>query len=192
MKKKILVFLFNGFSDWEIAYLSPEIKKSSQFDLVYFSGNGKPVVSMGGLRVQPNMSLSEIKIDDVDMLILPGGTAWGNGENTEIDQLVRTLFDRKTTIAAICAATEYLAQQGLLNQIKHTSNNLGYLKMVAPEYCGEDNYIDSLAITDQNIITAKGVAPIEFAREVFTAIKLYSDKDTDKWFQLFKNGIWSE
>ena len=192
MKRKIFIYLFNGFSDWEIAYLSPEIKKSSTFDLVYFSGNGKPVVSMGGLRVLPDMSLSEINIDDIDMLILPGGTAWGNEGNTEIEQLVRTLFDKKTTIAVICGATEYLAQQGLLNQIKHTSNNLGYLKMVAPEYLGDDNYIDSLAVTDKNIITAKGVAPIEFAREVFTAIKLYSDKDTEKWYQLFKNGIWSE
>ena len=192
MKNKIFVYLFNGYSDWEIAYLSPEIKKSSLFDLVYFSENGKSAVSMSGLRVQPDISLSEISIDDICMLILPGGTAWGNRENTEINQLVRTLFDRKTTIAAICGATEYLAQQGLLNQIKHTSNNLGYLKMVAPEYLGDDNYIDSLAVTDKNIITAKGVAPIEFAREVFTAIKLYSDKDTEKWYQLFKNGIWSE
>lgn len=192
MKKKIFVFLFNGFSDWEIAYLSPEIKKSSTFDLIYFSENGKPVVSMGGLQVQPDMSLSEIRINDIDMLILPGGTAWGNGENTEIDQLVKALFDRKTSIAAICAATAYLAQLGLLNQLKHTSNSLGYLKMVAPEYNGDDNYINLLAITDKNIITAKGVAPIEFAREVFTAIKLYGDKDIEKWFQLFKNGIWSD
>lgn len=192
MKNKIFVYLFNGYSDWEIAYLSPEIKKSSLFDLVYFSGNGKPVVSMGGLRVQPDMSLSEISIDDICMLILPGGTAWEKGENTEIDQLLKMLFVKGITIAAICGATEYLAQQGLLNQLKHTSNNLGYLKMVAPKYLGDDNYIDSLAVTDKNIITAKGVAPIEFAREVFTAIKLYSDKDTEKWFQLFKNGVWSE
>lgn len=192
MNKKIFVYLFNGYSDWEIAYLSPEIKKSSLFDLVYFSTDGKPIESMGGLRVIPEMSLAEIRIDDICMLILPGGTAWEKRENTEIDQLVKTLFVKGITIAAICGATEYLAQQGLLNQLKHTSNNLGYLKMVAPEYLGDDNYIDSLAVTDKNIITAKGVAPIEFAREVFTVIELYSDKDTEKWFQLFKNGIWSE
>lgn len=192
MNKKIFVYLFNGYSDWEIAYLSPEIKKSSLFDLVYFSTDGKPIESMGGLRVIPEMSLAEIRIDDICMLILPGGTAWEKRENTEIDQLVKTLFVKGITIATICGATEYLAQQGLLNQLKHTSNNLGYLKMVAPEYLGDDNYIDSLAVTDKNIITAKGVAPIEFAREVFTVIELYSDKDTEKWFQLFKNGIWSE
>lgn len=49
MRKKIFVFLFDGFSDWEIAYLSPEIKKSNTFELVYFSKDGKPVRSMGGI-----------------------------------------------------------------------------------------------------------------------------------------------
>ncbi len=192
MKKKIFVFLFDGFSDWEIAYLSPEIKKSSVFDLIYFSKDGKPVQSMGGLQVLPQMALAEIQVDDIEMLILPGGMPWEKGENTEINPLVKTLFTKGTTIAAICAATTYLARHGFLNQLKHTSNNLDYLKMVAPEYCGDDNHIDSLAVTDKNIITAKGVAPIEFAREVFTAINLYNDTDTKKWFQLFKNGIWSE
>ncbi len=33
----MFIFLFDGFSDWEIAYLTPEIKKNNAFDLVYFS-----------------------------------------------------------------------------------------------------------------------------------------------------------
>jgi hypothetical protein len=56
MKKKIYIFLFEGFSDWEIAYLTPEIKKNEEFDLIYFSKYGKSVVSMGGLSVSPNIS----------------------------------------------------------------------------------------------------------------------------------------
>jgi len=166
-EEKIFVFLFNGFSDWEIAYLSPEIKKSDAFDLIYFSKDGNPVLSMGGLSVLPEMSLSEINIDDVYMLILPGGTAWEKGENSEIDLFAKTLFAKKRIIAAICAATAYLGKQGFLNNLKHTSNDLYYLKGVAPEYLGEKNYLNSLAVTDENIITANGVAPIEFAREIF-------------------------
>lgn len=73
---KIYIFLFEGFSDWEIAYLTPEIRKNKEFDLIYFSKDGKSVVSMGGLSVSPNISLEEINANDVDMLILPGGTAW--------------------------------------------------------------------------------------------------------------------
>jgi putative intracellular protease/amidase len=192
MKKKIYVFLFDGFSDWEISFLTPEINKSEQFDLVYFSKNGTQVKSMGGLQIIPTTSLNEFKLEDIDLLILPGGTAWEKGENTEIEELTKSVSERGKSIAAICAATTYLGQLGLLNDLKHTSNDLNYLKGIAPKYCGDKNYKNSLAVTDKNIITAKGIAPIEFAREIFITIGLYNEDNIEKWFQLFKNGIWSE
>jgi putative intracellular protease/amidase len=192
MNNKIFVFLFEGFSDWEIAYLTPEINKSKAFDLVYFSKDGKPVSSMGGLCVQPNISLAEINIDDVHMLILPGGTCWEHGGNSEIDLLVQQLFIEHKTIAAICAATTYLAKQGFLDHLKHTSNDLFYLKHCAPQYKGDQNYINSFAVTDGQIITANGIATIEFAKEIFEKLNLKTKTDIEKWFQLFKNGIWSE
>lgn len=192
MKKKIFVFLFDGYSDWEIAYLTPEIKKNEKFELIYFSHNGESVFSMGGLNVSPAISLEEINSDEVEMLILPGGIAWEKGENSFIDSFVNDLFIKEKTIASICGATIYLGRKGLLNDLKHTSNDLYYLKSVAPEYLGEKNYVNSLAVTDKNLITANGIAPIEFAREIFTKLKLRSDNDIEKWFQLFKNGIWSE
>lgn len=192
MKKKIFVFLFNGFADWEIAYLSPEIKKSSNFELVYFSKEGGSIISMGGLSITPDISLNEINLNEVEMLILPGGTAWEKDENDFIASLVNNLFESGKTIAAICAATAYLGKKAFLNNLKHTSNDLLYLKGVATEYSGEKNYINSFAVTDKNIITANGIAPIEFAREIFQKLKLHPDNDIEKWFQLFKNGIWSE
>jgi len=189
---KIYVFLFNGFSDWEISYLTPEISKSEEFELIYFSKDGNPVTSMGGLLITPTTSLNELRIDDVSMLILPGGTAWEKGDNNEIENLVRNLFEKRKPIAAICAATTYLGQLGFLNDLKHTSNDINYLKSIAPDYCGDKNYQNSFAVTDKNIITANGIASIEFAREVFKSIELYSDSNIEKWFQLFKNGIWAD
>jgi putative intracellular protease/amidase len=190
--KKVFIFLFDGFSDWEIAFLTPEIRKSSDFQIVYFSKDGEPVSSMGGLRVSPETSLTAIHHGDVEMLILPGGTAWEKGENDFMDTFVKSVFDNGKTVAAICAATAYLANNGFLNALKHTSNDLYYLKAVAPLYTGEQHYIGSLAVTDQNLITANGVAPIEFAREIFRKLNLYNETNIEKWFQLFKNGIWSE
>lgn len=192
MKKKIFVFLFDGFSDWEISYLTPEINKSGQFDLVYFSKNGNLITSMGGLQIRPTTSLSELNFEDLDMLILPGGTAWEKGENKEITKFTKDAFEKGKPIAAICAATTCLGQLGLLNDLKHTSNDLNYLKGIAPKYRGDENYQNSLAVTDRNIITANGIAPIEFAREIFKIIGLYNDDNIEKWFQLYKNGIWSE
>lgn len=190
--KKICLFLFDGFSDWEIAYLTPEINKSEQFSLVYFSKDGNPVKSMGGLNVKPNLSLSELKSEEIDLLVLPGGVAWEKREITIIDNLVKELVENKKSIAAICGATFYLGQLGILNNLNHTSNDLGYLKAVVPEYNGQENYQNKLAVTDKNIITANGIAPIEFATEIFREIKLKPDEEIEKWFQLFKNGIWSE
>ncbi len=192
MEKKIFVFLFDGFSDWEISFLTPELNKSEKFDLIFFSKDGGLVSSMGGLQIKTVNSLSRLIIDDLDMLILPGGTAWEKGENEEITLFTKDVFERGKPIAAICAATAYLGQLGLLNDLKHTSNDINYLKGVAPKYCGEKNYLNSLAVTDKNIITANGIAPIEFAREIFKKMELYNDIDIEKWFQLFKNGIWSE
>lgn len=192
MKTKIYLYLFEGYSDWEISFLTPEIKKSEAFELIYFSSDGKAVKSMGGLNALPQVSLAEINPDDVNMLILPGGNAWEKEESNPVNALVDEVFRQGNTIAAICAATTYLGQKGFLDQLNHTSNDLNYLKAIAPKYAGEQNYSNSLAITDNNIISAKGIAPIEFAREVFKKLSLHEEHDIDKWFQLFKHGIWSE
>lgn len=192
IKKEIYVFLFDGYSDWEISYLTPEINKNEKFKLVYFSENGNVVTSMGGLQVKPTTSLDKLKFEEIDLLILPGGTAWEKGENKKIEKITTDLFEAGKPIAAICAATTFLGQLGLLNDLKHTSNDLNYLKGIAPKYCGDENYQNSLAVTDRNIITANGIAPIEFAREIFKTIGLYTDDNIEKWYQLFKNGIWIE
>lgn len=190
--KKIFVFLFDGFSDWEIAFLTPEIKKNEKFELIYFSEKGNSILSMGGLQITPDSALKDISPETIDVLILPGGSAWEKGENDVIKQLTKTVFESGKTVAAICAATTYLGQLGLLNNSKHTSNDLNYLKAIAPIYIGEKNYENTLATTDKNLITANGIAPIEFAKEIFTKIELYDLDNIEKWFQLFKNGIWKE
>ena len=96
--------------------------------------------------------------------------------------MTKTLFKERKTIAVICAAATYLNKQGFLDNLKHTSNDICYLKEIATQYSVERNYINSLAITDENVITANGIAPIEFPREIFEKSK----NDIEKWFQLFK------
>ncbi len=189
---KVCVFLFDGFSDWEISYLSTEINNSDKFELLYFSLNGKPVISMGGLQVTPAASLADIDINEIKMLILPGGTEWEKGGNSEIEKLTLELFNGGKPVAAICAATTFLGRLGVLDKIKHTSNDINYLKAVATDYKGEEHYQNTLAMSENRVITANGIAPIEFAREIFKTIDLYPEERIEKWFQLFKNGVWSE
>lgn len=188
--KNICIYLFNGFSDWEISYLTPEINKDERFNLVFFADSKDPIKSMGGLSIQPSHSLSDLDINDIDLLVLPGGTAWESGDNTNIEETVRLAFSKEIPIASICAATIYLGNLGLLDNIKHTSNDLNYLKAVAPNYKGYENYQNQLAVSDENIITASGIAPIEFAKEIFKKIELFPTPQLESWYKLFKHGIW--
>lgn len=191
MKTKIFIYLFDGYSDWEIAYLTPELNKSEQHELIYVSENGDSVKSMGGLQVKPTCSLREINVEELALLILPGGEVWEKESPQAIQKFLKEVYDFNRPIAAICAATTFLGKSGLLDDALHTSNDINYLKGIAPEYKGENHYQNTLAVTDKNIITANGIAPIEFAREVFRKVKLYDEETLEKWFQLFKNGIWT-
>ncbi len=74
-------------------------------------------------------------------------------------------------VAAICGATAGLANNGYLNSRKHTSNDLAYMKMVCPHYKGEPFYEIEPAVSDENLVTASGTAPLEFAREVLKKIR---------------------
>ena len=192
VKKSVYVFLFNGFSDWEISYLTPELQKSEKIELKYFSVDGKSVKSMGGLNITPDFSIDQFDASQISALILPGGTAWETNSIKGIEKLIEELYAKNKVIGAICGATTFLAQMGYLDNVKHTSNALFYLQNFAQNYKGENNYEDVFAVTDNNIITANGIAPIEFAREVFKKIELHNEYDIEKWFQLFKNGIWTE
>ncbi len=191
-KAKIYVFLFDGFSDWEIAYLTSEINRNELADLIFFSKDDKPIKSMGGLTVVPDEALKNINPDNIDLLVLPGGTHWEKGLNNEIESLTRKVADLDKPIAAICAATTFLGQLGLLNETMHTSNDLNYLKAIAPNYAGEVHYQASLSVSDKKLITANGIAPIEFTREILKMMGLYNEEELNKWYQLYKHGIWEE
>ena len=190
--KDIYIFLFDGFSDWEISYLAPELNKSKKINLKYCSIDGSEIISVGGLKITPDLSIQKLDLDNITALILPGGSAWEEKSIKGIDELIEILHSKNKIIASICSATTFMGQKGYLDNIKHTSNSIDYLKYIAPEYKGENKYQSDLAVTDKNIITANGFSPIEFAREIFKKINLKSEEDIEKWFQLFKNGIWTE
>lgn len=192
-KKNVYIYLFDGFADWEIGFLTPELKKNKGINLLTVSTDGKPVISMGGLEITPNVSLNNIDTSSISMLILPGGVLWEktNPHEIDVDSLVEKVYLNKVTIAAICGATIYLARKGYLNNVEHTSNDLSYLKAIAPEYNGEMYYQNQSAVFCNHIITAGGIAPIEFTQKVLEGLE-FDGSYINKWFQLYKNGIWSE
>lgn len=186
MRPTFYVFLFNEFVEWEIAYLLPGLIHSGKADVVTFSRDGKEVTSSGNLHIRPDISMGEIKIDKNAVLILPGGYPWERKEITGMENLIKDFYDKGMAIGAICAATTYLAELGLLNAIPHTSNGLDYLKQTTPDYEGEAYYQNQFAVTADKIITAAGTGALEFAKEFFLLTKVFSEKETEEWYKIFK------
>ena len=161
------MFVFDGFADWEAALAIASLQEHTDFSVHSFSLDGKAVRSMGNMQVQPAFAINEIDPAEISLLILPGGNAWEGNGNEEVASLVQQVVERNNNVAAICAATVFLARHGYLNKIKHTSNALRYLKYMVPEYKSEHLYIDQPSVSDGNIITANGAGMIEFAIEIF-------------------------
>ncbi len=98
------------------------------------------ITTMGGLSIKPDIFLDECILESKDLLILPGGTTWSEEIHQPILEKIDQALKRGTIVAAICGATDALANMGYLDTRKHTSNNLEYTKMVCPNYKGEKFY----------------------------------------------------
>jgi len=183
---KVYCLIFDGFSDWEIGYVLPELKNNG-VDIVTVGFNPDAVESMGGLIVVPHTMLSKVDADEADLLIIPGGKRWHNEELAdEIAETLREFNNKNKPIAAICGATIALGRAGLLNDCKHTSNVKEYLQDYSKEHYHGDQYLEQLAVTDNNIITASGLGSLEFAAEILKAIGIYSVEKCNEWYCFFK------
>jgi putative intracellular protease/amidase len=186
------LFVFDTMADWEPAFAMAGINNPEwqltpgRYKVRTVALGRESVTTMGGVRIHPDMMLDDVSPNASAMLILPGGKSWENGANTEAVDKAREFIAAGVPVAAICAATLALAKAGLLGDRQHTGNAREYL--AASGYRGANLYRDTPAIADRNVITAAGTAPVDFAYEIFKMLRLYSDRDLEAWYALFKNG----
>ncbi|HPO63379.1 MAG TPA: DJ-1/PfpI family protein [Candidatus Kapabacteria bacterium] len=187
------LYILDTMSDWEIAYITAELNSRRYLNnaqnfskLQRISCSLEPVCTMGGMRIIPDEIVSNVKFESGDILIMPGANAQTDDRNLMLLDRIPDLLENNVTVAAICGATIPLARMGLLDNNYHTSNNLDYLKMVCPTYKGEKFYLNKPAVTDGNLITATGVAPLEFTYEVLKKMDVMKAETLEAWYGLFK------
>jgi putative intracellular protease/amidase len=190
--RNVHLFVFDSMADWEAAFAiaginNPQFQREpGRYRVVTAGLTREPITTMGGVRILPETTLLEIDPDQSAMLILPGGERWESHGHAEAIELARVFIVESIPVAAICAATLALARVGMLDDFHHTSNSREYL--AASGYRGGSFYCDVPAITDENVITASGIAPIEFSREIFRTLGLYSREALDAWYALLRFG----
>ena len=93
-KRTCYLFVFNGYSDWEPALAITGLNNYSDVAIKTFSLDGKSIESMGDIKVQPDLKMSDVHLTATDLLLLPGGELWEQGGNIETVPLRTSLQQR--------------------------------------------------------------------------------------------------
>lgn len=189
----VYLAVVDTLADWEIGYLMAELNSRRYFadpemdcNLLKVGINRDAVRSMGGVVYTPDLSIDAIDLQQDDLLILPGSTVWSEPSFRPMLELARDALDNDRQVAAICGATVGLAQVGALNHRRHTSDDLGFLQQTCSLYKGEHWYRREPAVRGDNLITASGLAPVEFSYEVFKMLKVWRPETAKAWYRLHK------
>ncbi|MEV6393952.1 type 1 glutamine amidotransferase family protein [Streptomyces sp. NPDC051907] len=175
--------VYDTFADWETGHTTAHLTQNG-FTVKTVALTADPVTTMGGVRVQPDLVLADLRPEDSELLVLTGASLWDTGDDlAPFAHTARAFLDAGVPVAAICGATAGLAREGLLDDRAHTSAISFYLD--ATEYKGGEHYREADAVTDGDLITAGPTEPVAFAREVFARLGVYEGEKLDAWYRLF-------
>lgn len=195
-KKTVLAFVFDGFADWEGAYVCAELNRElngepSPYTVKTVALDGAPKRSMGGFNVLPDYAVGEAPADACALLLL-GGDAWLDGSNDAVLPLVERVQAAGSLVGGICNAATFLAEHGFLDERAHTGNTLEFVQQGAPHYRGAARFVEAQAVVDQGVITANGSAALEFARLVLHALEARPAAYLDSWYGFNKDGLYPQ
>ncbi|MFI9250326.1 type 1 glutamine amidotransferase family protein [Streptomyces sp. NPDC053069] len=181
--KPVHLAVYDTLADWETGHATAYLARAG-YRIRTVGPRREPVVSIGGLRIQPDLALGDLRPEDSSLLILPGADLWDASDDlAPFARTARAFLDAGVPVAAICGATAGLAREGLLDDRAHTSAVSFYL--AATGYAGAGRYVEADAVTDGGLITAGPTEPVAFAREVFRLLGVYEGEVLDAWYRLY-------
>ena len=161
--KKAAIFFAPGFEEVEALTPADVLRRAgAEVELISVTED-KNVTGAHGLTIVCDRVFDGQPIEDKDILILPGGMPGAQNlkNHDKLTDLLKSFYDQKKWIAAICAAPMILGEMGLLKDRKATC------------FPGFEHHLKGAhhypvpAITDGHIITGRGIgAAMEFSIEI--------------------------
>ncbi len=163
----VYILLADGFEEMEALALCDVLRRGG-VETALCAVNGMEVCGGHGIRVQADLPLAELRLDQAQMLAIPGGL--GGVENilksTAAMEAVKKAQDMGILLAAICAGPMVLAQLGILEGITITA------------YPGMDAKMGGARVLDQAVAAAPGLltgqgpgAAFDFALEALEFLR---------------------
>ena len=104
------------FEVFSVTRLNDEqrLQQSSPFKVYLIAEKNKQIIAIGGLRLTPDVTISECP--ELDLLIIPGG--WGTRKESKNRILIKWIsnqFTKDRLIASVCTGSSLLGKAGLLD-----------------------------------------------------------------------------
>ena len=177
----VLVPLAGGFEEIEAVSIIDVLRRAA-IEVKVASLDAESVVKgANGISVVADMQIQDVIVDEVDMIVLPGGVegTYALAEDANVQKILKEMDSKGKNIGAICAAPFALNKAGVL---KH--NYTCYPSF--EEHIREDGYMGdrSMVVEDENVMTSRGPATaICFALKI---VKKLKGEDT---YLMLKGGL---
>lgn len=167
--RKVLVPLATGFEEIEAVSIIDVLRRAEINVLVASLNEISAVKGANGITVQADVMISDVNIDELDMIVLPGG--WGGthalAENETVQNILKEMDRNGKNIGAICAAPFALDKAGVLKD-RYTCYPSVEEQIKAGGYQGDKEMV----IEDANIMTSRGPGTaICFALQIVKKLK---------------------
>lgn len=175
--KTLYVLLQDGFEEVE-AFTIVDYLRRAEIDVVTVSMKDDLFVeSAHNIVVKADKLFSELNLDEVEMVYVPGGLKATEvlRKDERVLELLNKLNDEKSTIVAICAGPTVLYDAGILGDKTITS-----FPGVKDQFENVEKYSEERVVFSDNIITSRSagtagelaMALIEYMKDEETRIKV--------------------
>lgn len=154
--KRVAILATDGFEESELRTPREALRKAGAFvDLV--------ALKLGAIKgwkdgdwsevEQVDLAVADAKVDDYDALVIPGGVINPDKlrTNTNAVEFVRSFFEQKKPVAAICHGPWVLAEAGVLEGRKVTS----YKSIRTDLINAGANWVNEEVVVDNGLVTSR-------------------------------------
>lgn len=183
--------MFDGMEDYEVTFISHLLHADAGKEILTIGYQDDVIKGCSGLHYQPQFSIKDVLKEEVEGLILCGG--WYSDIRLELVELIQRIHkDRKLLAAIGGAGTVMLAKAGVLDYMTYTTSISKWDAEEALFYGMEDpfpreNYVAKRLVRDRHVMTAQGIAFVDFALEICAWFKLFhSQHEKHEFSKLIK------
>ncbi|MDW8360100.1 MAG: type 1 glutamine amidotransferase domain-containing protein [Candidatus Caldarchaeum sp.] len=144
------------FEDLEFFYPLIRLKESG-FEVEAVAPEKTVYTGKHGIKAEPQRIIDEAKVEDYEVLIIPGGWAPDRlRRNQKVVEFVKAFFNSGKTVAAICHGPQLLISAKVIKGFRLTSSSA--VKDDVENAGGI--YEDKPVVQDRNLITSRGPADL--------------------------------